>query len=55
MGLFVVISANSRAKSLESSPVVIIKKDNDMEQIKFTQIDRGYVEITLGIVGAYKK
>lgn len=54
MGLSVVNSTNSRAKSLEISPVVIIGQDHDMEQINFILMDRGYVDTTLRIVEAFR-
>lgn len=52
MELSVVISTNSRAKSLEILLVVIIGQDNDTEQIIFILMDRGYVDTTLRIVEA---
>jgi len=54
MELPVVHSTNSRAKSLESSIVVMIGQDNDTEQIKFILLDRGYVDTTLGIFEAFR-
>ena len=54
MELSVVISTNSRAKSLGSLLVVIIGQDNDTEQINFILMDRGYVDTTLGIVEAFR-